>query len=54
MMEMNVDNLLEELERSQIKTTLLSVACQLKDDDFYTKDKAAEDLLEFLSTQGYM
>ena len=53
-MDINVDNLLEELEKSQIKTTLLSVACQLKDDDCYTKDQAAEDLLEFLSTQGYM
>ena len=33
-------------ERSLLKTKILGIAAQLKNDEVYTKEKAVEDLLE--------
>lgn len=49
-MSLGIDQLHEMLQTSELKTQLLQIICYLIDDAQYTKEKAAQDLIQLLKT----
>ncbi|MGM8215186.1 hypothetical protein ACLIA0_06355 [Bacillaceae bacterium W0354] len=43
-----MDKLEVMYEKSLLKTKILDVACQLNNDEHYTKEQAVEDLMEIV------